>query len=233
MAHAWKACWVQALGGSNPPSSATLTSTNAGPSHTGAPGVRRSVSVPVSIHCSPRPRSGRPPACATSPRTTPVTCWYRAAIAVVDQPMIPITARSGTPSVPPSRSTSDHGSPSASPCRSPSARAIPHRTLFLRKERAPPRCAATDHRRRRALGDGFLTNTALGAPAHETRVRATGVRYDRAVQGQPRPPFAPPAQRLSASNTTGHRVPKLRTRVRFPSSARQGRPGSEPWSPPG
>jgi len=29
MAHAWKACWVQALGGSNPPSSATLTSTNA------------------------------------------------------------------------------------------------------------------------------------------------------------------------------------------------------------
>ena len=23
MAHAWKACWVQALGGSNPPSSAT------------------------------------------------------------------------------------------------------------------------------------------------------------------------------------------------------------------
>ena len=24
MAHAWKACWVQALGGSNPPSSATV-----------------------------------------------------------------------------------------------------------------------------------------------------------------------------------------------------------------
>ena len=31
MAHAWKACWVQALGGSNPPSSAT----NPGPSGSG------------------------------------------------------------------------------------------------------------------------------------------------------------------------------------------------------
>ena len=29
MAHAWKACWVNALGGSNPPSSASLTSANA------------------------------------------------------------------------------------------------------------------------------------------------------------------------------------------------------------
>jgi len=36
---------------------------------------------------------------ATSPRTTPVTCWYRAAIALDDQPMLPITARSGTPRI--------------------------------------------------------------------------------------------------------------------------------------
>src|SRR5690606_22130391 len=52
MAHAWKACWVHALGGSNPPSSASLTRANAGavPSAVTAPGGSVSVSVSVRVY---------------------------------------------------------------------------------------------------------------------------------------------------------------------------------------
>jgi hypothetical protein len=39
MAHAWKACWVHALAGSNPASSATLTSADAEPPASGRLGV--------------------------------------------------------------------------------------------------------------------------------------------------------------------------------------------------
>ena len=47
MAHAWKACWVQALGGSNPPSSAT----NPGPSGSG---FFHALFTPASAYSRPR-----------------------------------------------------------------------------------------------------------------------------------------------------------------------------------
>src|SRR5690606_31254725 len=46
MAHAWKACWVQALGGSNPPFSAKVTSV-LGASTAPSAGVRIPDSLPV------------------------------------------------------------------------------------------------------------------------------------------------------------------------------------------
>ena len=49
MAHAWKACWVNALGGSNPPSSATLTSETSKARPASCRGTGPLVSVVVSI----------------------------------------------------------------------------------------------------------------------------------------------------------------------------------------
>ena len=61
MAHAWKACWVQALGGSNPPSSAILTSQNAGPPDQGRARRSRQVSIPVSLAALSAPDQGAHP----------------------------------------------------------------------------------------------------------------------------------------------------------------------------
>ena len=47
MAHAWKACWVNALGGSNPPSSALVTSANGKPSAQGQATDRAPVSFVI------------------------------------------------------------------------------------------------------------------------------------------------------------------------------------------
>ncbi len=49
MAHAWKACWVNALGGSNPPSSAPVTSANGKPGAQGQATDWALVSVSVVI----------------------------------------------------------------------------------------------------------------------------------------------------------------------------------------
>ena len=61
MAHAWKACWVQALGGSNPPSSAT----NPGPSGSGFFIYSRfsqpRLTPPISAHSRPCFFSTTPP----------------------------------------------------------------------------------------------------------------------------------------------------------------------------
>jgi hypothetical protein len=87
MAHAWKACWVQALGGSNPPSSASSTSTNAGPAHHGRARRRRTISLADRIASAQIRPPTHPPAVRHRRGRCPVTCWYRAAIAVVDQPI--------------------------------------------------------------------------------------------------------------------------------------------------
>ena len=49
MAHAWKACWVHALAGSNPASSAPLNSQNAGQPARADPAFWRLVAVVVAI----------------------------------------------------------------------------------------------------------------------------------------------------------------------------------------
>src|SRR5919112_1465035 len=69
MAHAWKACWVHALAGSNPASSAAVTSTNAGQSRQGLARRLRSVSVQVPpAGPGALDRTAHRP--ATSPRTS-------------------------------------------------------------------------------------------------------------------------------------------------------------------
>ena len=76
MAHAWKACWVQALGGSNPPSSAT----NPGPSGSGFFYALFTPAFP-GPHYSPDLRSL--PALLflddAAPRTAHRSAYYRAA----------------------------------------------------------------------------------------------------------------------------------------------------------
>ena len=60
------------------------------------PGVVGAVALPVSFGVRGGPRSSRPHAGPRHPERH-LTCWYRAAIDVVEQPKRPITARSGTP----------------------------------------------------------------------------------------------------------------------------------------
>ena len=90
MAHAWKACWVQALGGSNPPSSAT----NPGPSGSGffyalftpafpsprhSPTSARSRPPTYAPTHSPEPRCSRP--CffsMTPPHAQPAAAYHAA-----------------------------------------------------------------------------------------------------------------------------------------------------------
>jgi len=96
----WKAGWVHALTSSNLVSSAVLTRADAGPACGRFSAARRLVSVLVSVVLARDLWSAhnRPPTwSATVRRMGSVTCWYRAAIAVLDQPMIPITVGSGTP----------------------------------------------------------------------------------------------------------------------------------------
>src|SRR6476661_9892251 len=66
MAHAWKACWVHALAGSNPASSAVVTSRYAGPPVEGGPAYRWMAAVVVAV--VPGRRPGTDPLLRSRPR---------------------------------------------------------------------------------------------------------------------------------------------------------------------
>ena len=100
MAHAWKACWVNALGGSNPPSSAPVTSANAKRAARGSTTEPALVSVLVSLVILDGSLVG-PQQTADLVRYLPADRVRDVLVArrnaVLDQPMMPITVRSGTP----------------------------------------------------------------------------------------------------------------------------------------